>query len=622
MSGEGATQSKAIGIDLGTTYSCVAVSQHDRVEIIVNDQGNRTTPSMVAFTPTHKFVGDAACYQAATNPYNTIFDAKRLIGRRYNDLSVQHDMGLWPFAVMRGKDDKPMIQLQYKGKKTEHSAEEISAMVLEKMKDSAEAYLNSSVKNVVVTVPAYFSDSQRTFTKDACTIAGLNVLQLLNEPTAAAIAYGLHTKTYLSNNAKNILVFDLGGGTFDVSVLTIQKGVFEVKAVGGDTHLGGQDFDNRMLDHFVQEFNRKHNKEMGKNPKALRRLRTACERVKRILSSTVDTAIDVDALHEGIDFCSSITRAKFEELNNDLFQKCMQITKQCLVDAKMSKALIDEVVLVGGSSRIPKVQALLTDFFDGKKLCKAINPDEAVAYGAAVMAAELSGASKYIVLKDITPLSLGIEVQPESMVQVVVPRNTPIPTRMHQRLTTAKDDQIDMRIGVYEGERAKSKDNVLLAEFVFCGIPAAPKGVSKIDLCFDIDANGILKVTAQDKTVGIKKNIIISREDGNSLSKQNIEKMLADAVTFKAEDEEAINKYIVHKALNDYVYNMRDKWKGERLKGKVEKRVLDEAEKSVENAFEWLKGKETDAETFEFEKKLKELKVVFSSLEAAIRRGG
>eukprot|EP01018_Ginkgo_biloba_P010639 Gb_11391 [translate_table: standard] len=483
-------------------------------------------------------------------------------------------------------------------------------------------YLNSSVKNVVVTVPAYFSDSQRTFTKDACTIAGLNVLQLLNEPTAAAIAYGLHTKTYLSNSAKNILVFDLGGGTFDVSVLSIRKGVFEVKAVGGDTHLGGQDFDNRMLYHFVQEFNRKHNKEMGKNPKALRRLRRASERVKRILSSTVDTAIDVDALHEGIDFCSSITRAKFEELNNDLFEKCMQITKQCLVDAKMSKALIDEVVLVGGSSRIPKVQALLTDFFDGKKLYKGINPDEAVAYGAGVMAAELSGESKYIVLNDITPLSLGVEVNPESMVLVVVPRNTPIPTRMHKTLTTVKDDQMDMRIGVYEGERAKTKDNVLLAEFVLRGIPAAPRGAAKIDVFFDIDANGILKVTAQDRTVGIKTNIIISREDGNRLSKQNIEKMLADAVTFKAEDEEARNKYNAHKALKDYAYKMRDKWKEERLKGKVEKRVVDEAEKTVKNAFEWLKGKEKDAETFEFEKKLKELKVIFSSFDAAIRSVG
>eukprot|EP01018_Ginkgo_biloba_P010641 Gb_29748 [translate_table: standard] len=616
MAREGEARSKAIGIDLGTTYSCVAVSQHNRVEIIVNDQGNRTTPSMVAFTPTHKFVGDAASYQAVTNPHHTVFDAKRLIGRRYTDFCVQHGMGFWPFTVVRGVDDKPMIQVQYKAKTLELSAEEISAMVLGKMKESAEAYLGSPVENAVVTVPAYFSDSQRRFTKDACTIAGLNVLQFLNEPTAAAIAYGLNTKVHLSNKAKNILVFDLGGGTFDASILAIRKGAFEVKAVGGDTNLGGQDFDNRMLYHFVQEFNKKYNKDIAKNAKALRRLRTACERAKRSLSSTVDTVIEVDALHDGIDFCSSITRAKFEELNNDMFEKCMQITKQCLADAKMSKALIDEVVLVGGSSRIPKVQDLLGDFFDRKKLCKSINPDEAVAYGAAVMAAELNNSeSNYIVLKEITPLSLGIEVSKDRILGVIVPRNTPIPVRMERRIMTTIDDQTVAPIKVYEGERAKTKDNIFLGEFILSGFPAAPRGVANTYVCFDIDVNGILKVSAEDKTGGMKNEITISRNEGASQRNNlEIERVLEEAVIFKAKDEEARKRHRAHFALEDYLYRVRERSKQEKLKGKFKKKlkknVVDEIDKCVESAFEWVKKNEKDAGVDELEKKLKELKLV------------
>ncbi|XP_061338313.1 heat shock 70 kDa protein 4-like isoform X3 [Gastrolobium bilobum] len=388
MAGKG--DGPAIGIDLGTTYSCVGVWQHDRVEIIANDQGNRTTPSYVAFTDSERLIGDAAKNQVAMNPINTVFDAKRLIGRRISDASVQSDMKLWPFKVIPGPAEKPMIVVNYKGEDKQFSAEEISSMVLMKMREIAEAYLGSTVKNAVVTVPAYFNDSQRQATKDAGVIAGLNVMRIINEPTAAAIAYGLDKKA-TSVGEKNVLIFDLGGGTFDVSLLTIEEGIFEVKATAGDTHLGGEDFDNRMVNHFVQEFKRKHKKDISGNPRALRRLRTACERAKRTLSSTAQTTIEIDSLYEGVDFYTTITRARFEELNMDLFRKCMEPVEKCLRDAKMDKSTVHDVVLVGGSTRIPKVQQLLQDFFNGKELCKSINPDEAVAYGAAVQAAILSG---------------------------------------------------------------------------------------------------------------------------------------------------------------------------------------------------------------------------------------
>ncbi|XP_061341486.1 heat shock cognate 70 kDa protein-like isoform X3 [Gastrolobium bilobum] len=388
MAGKG--EGPAIGIDLGTTYSCVGVWQHDRVEIIANDQGNRTTPSYVGFTDTERLIGDAAKNQVAMNPINTVFDAKRLIGRRFNDASVQSDIKMWPFKVIPGPADKPMIVVSYKGEEKQFAAEEISSMVLMKMREIAEAYLGSTVKNAVVTVPAYFNDSQRQATKDAGVIAGLNVMRIINEPTAAAIAYGLDKKA-TSVGEKNVLIFDLGGGTFDVSLLTIEEGIFEVKATAGDTHLGGEDFDNRMVNHFVQEFKRKNKKDISGNPRALRRLRTSCERAKRTLSSTAQTTIEIDSLYEGIDFYSTITRARFEELNMDLFRKCMEPVEKCLRDAKMDKSTVHDVVLVGGSTRIPKVQQLLQDFFNGKELCKSINPDEAVAYGAAVQAAILSG---------------------------------------------------------------------------------------------------------------------------------------------------------------------------------------------------------------------------------------
>ncbi|XP_062027404.1 heat shock cognate 70 kDa protein-like isoform X2 [Rosa rugosa] len=481
MFGKG--EGPAIGIDLGTTYSCVGVWQHGHVEIIANDQGNRTTPSYVAFTDTGRLIGEAAKNQASMNPIHTVFDAKRLIGRRFNDASVKSDMKFWPFKV-RGVDNKPMIVVNYNNEEKRFAAEEISSMILVKMREIAEAYLGSTVKNVVVTVPAYFNDFQRQATKDAGIIAGMNVLRIINEPTAAAIAYGLDRK-YTTVGGKNVLIFDLGGGTFDVSLLKIEEGIFEVKATTGDTHLGGEDFDNTMMNYFVQEFKRKHEKDISKNPKALRRLRTSCERAKRILSSSTQTIIEIDSLYDGIDFSSTITRARFEEQNMDLFKKCMEPVDKCLKDAEMDRSSVHDVVLIGGSTRIPKVQQLLREFFNGKELCKSINPDEAVAYGAAVQAAILGGEGNIekvqdVLLLDVTPLSLGIESDNGKM-SVVVPRNTTIPTTKESVFTTVQSGQQCVEFPVYEGESIIAKQNRLLGIFELKGIQCAPKGVPQLN---------------------------------------------------------------------------------------------------------------------------------------------
>ncbi|CAA0838186.1 Probable mediator of RNA polymerase II transcription subunit 37e [Striga hermonthica] len=550
----------AIGIDLGTTYSCVGVWQHERVEIIANDQGNRTTPSCVAFADGECFIGEAALNQAAVNPVNTVFDAKRLMGRGYSDACVQEDIKLWPFKVVPSPTDKPMIVVSHKGEEKLFPPEEISSIVLTKMAAIADSYLGppTSVRDAVITVPAYFSNAQRQATMDAGAIAGLNVIRIINEPTAAAIAYGLN----LNLQKKNVLVFDLGGGTCDVSLLTISKGTIEVRATAGNTHLGGEDFDNRIISHLAAEFKRKYRKDLSQNPRALRRLRTAAERAKRILSTNTQTAVDIECLHEGIDFHSIITRAKFEDLNTDLFEKCVEPVEACLRDAGMDKNSIHDVVLVGGSTRIPKVQKMLQYIFEGKEMCRNINPDEAVACGAAVQAAVLSGRIggnnkvRDLVLLDVTPLSLGVDTVGDVMC-VVVPRNTSIPTQKDHEFTTNFDNQKNVRFKVYEGERARATDNNLLGQFKVEGIPAAQRRVPKLEVCFKIDANGILSVSGKERSSGRTYGITITNKQGR-LSKEEINRIVLDAERYRTEDEEFKRRIKARKNIENIAYDIRN----------------------------------------------------------------